>query len=102
MAMNLRSFFSGPEWAEISLPDWFKERAEALIAQLGDDHPEVRVFKDILAAGRIEQEAAIRADELAGTTQNPDVFLLAIDIASHGFTVLQLIAQMVPLRRKAA
>ncbi|MBP1150578.1 hypothetical protein [Methylocaldum sp. RMAD-M] len=102
MAMNLRSFFNGPEWAEIGIPDWFKGRAEALIAQLGDDHPDVQVFKDILAAGRIGQEAVMRADKLAGTTKNADVFLLAVDIATHGFTVLQVIAQMVPLRRKAA
>ncbi|BBA36183.1 uncharacterized protein sS8_4253 [Methylocaldum marinum] len=102
MAINLRSFFSGPEWAEVSIPDWFKERAEALIGQLGDDNPDAQVFKDILVAGRIELEAVMRADELAGTTQNPDVFLLAIDIATHGFTVLQMIAQMVPWREKAA
>ncbi|WP_348760049.1 hypothetical protein [Candidatus Methylocalor cossyra] len=102
MALNLRSFFNGPEWAEISVPEWFRERAAALIAQLGDDHPDVQLFKDLLAAGRIEQEAVQRAGDLAGTTKNPDVFLLAVDIATHSFLVLQLIAQMVPLRQKAA
>ncbi|QXP83115.1 hypothetical protein [Methylococcus sp. Mc7] len=102
MAMNLKAFFSGPEWVEVSVPDWFRERTETVIRALGDDHADVQLFKDILAAGKVSEEAAERADALAGTTQNSDVFLLAVDIAYYAFTVLQTITQVVPVTRPQA
>lgn len=102
MAMNLKAFFPGPEWVEISIPDWFKERAETIIKALGDDQADVLLFKEILAAGKVTEDAAVRADALARATQNSDVFLLAIDIASHAFTVLQTIAQVVPMTKQKA
>lgn len=102
MAMNLKAFISGPEWVEVSVPEWFKERAETVIKTLGDDHAEVQLFKEILAAGTVSENAAERADALAGTTQSSDVFLLAIDIASHAFAVLQTITQVVPMTKPKA
>jgi hypothetical protein len=56
----------------------------------------------MLAAGKVTEDAAIRADALAGATQHGEVFLLAIDIASHAFSVLQVIAQTIPSAKKAA
>lgn len=97
MTLNLKTFFSGPEWVELSIPDWFKERTKTVIQTLGDDHAEVQLFKDILAAGKISVDAVERADALAGSTQNSDVFLLAVDLAYHAFTVLQTITQVVPV-----
>lgn len=101
MAMQLRSFFTGPEWAEISIPDWFKERSQALSARLGAEHPELALFTAILNAGRIEQDAVVNLDQLAGSTQDSEVFLLAVDLATHAFTVMQSIALIAP-RPKAA
>jgi hypothetical protein len=45
MALNLRSFFSGPDWVEVNLPDWFKERAAALVKTIGEDHADVQFSK---------------------------------------------------------
>lgn len=102
MAYNIRTFYSGPAGVEASIPDWFKTRTEALVAQLGDDSPDVQCFKRMLAEGRIVEEMLPEVDQLAGSTQNPEVLLLAVDIATHAFAVSQLVAQMVPLRPKAA
>lgn len=102
MAMNLKAFFSGPEWVEASVPEWFRERTETVVRALGDDHADVRLFKDILAAGKVSADAAERADALAGTTQNSEVFLLAVDIAHYAFTVLQTITQVVPVTKPKA
>lgn len=99
---NMRAFSIGPEWDEISIPDWFKERTEALTAQIGDDSPEAVLFKDILAKGHLTKDALASADKLAGDTQTREVFLLAVDIATHGFTVLQAIPQLSLLQPKAA
>ena len=101
MAMNLRSFFTGPEWAVISVPDWFKERNQALVERLGADNPEIALFAEIVNAGLIEEDAVIKLDQLAGATQDSEIFLLAVDLATHAFTVMQSIALMAP-RPKAA
>lgn len=99
MSMNLKAFFSGPAWVDVTVPEWFKERVDAIAKTLGDDHADLALFKEILAEGKVTEDAAMRADALAGTTQAPEVFLLATDIGLHAFTVLQMITQVVPVER---
>jgi hypothetical protein len=102
MAMTLKTFITGPEWVTVSIPEWFPTRVDALITQFGDQEPELEMFKSILAAEAVSKDAVDQADQLAGTTQHSEVFLLAIDIATHALTVQQMVVNTVPLALKAA
>lgn len=91
----LKSCMKGPdEWPELSIPDWFPPRAEALIAQMGEERPESRAFRQILTDGRIEEKAIDYVDFIASRTQNPDAIQLAIDISQHSFATIKCLALM--------
>jgi hypothetical protein len=96
--LRLRSFFYGPEWPEVSLPDWFKERATALIAALGPDKGESKLFQAILDANSFKLEMVQPLDDLIGFSQNTDAVQLATDISVHAFTTVSIIGQVVPAR----
>jgi hypothetical protein len=87
----------GPtEWPELRIPEWFPERAEALIAQMGEERPESRAFRQILTAGHIEEKAIDYVDFIAGKTENLDAIQLAIDISQHCFTTIKCMT-LIPL-----
>lgn len=103
MTMNMRPLFAAPsDWPAVSVPDWFKERANAVIAELGEESEDVQLFKEILADGHISQNALEKADKLASTTKNQECFLLAIEIGSHAYTVVQSIGQLMPIQAPRA
>jgi hypothetical protein len=97
MTTLLRSCQQGPDWPELTIPDWFRERAEALIAKLGEDHPDSKVFRQILTAGRIEEKAVEHLDFIAGKTQHDETIQLAIDISHHCFATIKVMSA-IPLR----
>lgn len=99
MATLLQSCMKGPqEWpAELTIPDWFKERAEALIGQLGEDHPDSKAFKVILTNGHIDERNVDYVDYIAAKTDNQDSRQLAIDISQHCFTTIKVMT-LIPLR----
>lgn len=97
MATLLKSCMKGPDWPELSIPEWFRERAEALIAALGEDHPDSTVFRQILSAGIIEEKAVDHLDFIAGKTQNEETIKLAIDVSHHCFATIHVMSQ-IPLR----
>jgi hypothetical protein len=99
MGTKLQSCMKGPqEWpAELAVPDWFKERAEALIGQLGEDHPDSKAFRNILSTGHIDERSVDYVDFIASKTDNPDSRQLAIDISQHSFSTIKVMT-LIPLR----
>lgn len=95
MATKLDFSMQGPAWPVISLPDWFAERAAPVIAALGEDHPESKLFRKILAAGKIEESDVDEMDEIMYKLGNPDAFMLAADLSNHAFTTIKVISLMV-------
>jgi hypothetical protein len=83
------------------VPDWYMERVSSLIQTLGDDNPELTIFKDILSAGKLTEEHIQNTHALASSTQQPEIFLLAVDIANHACTIMQAIALIVPVNKPA-
>lgn len=97
MSLKFTTLFHAREWFDINVPDWFKERVETLTKTLGEDNQELTVFKDILSGGKLTEELIQSTNSLAKSTQQPDIFLLAIDIAQHACTAIQTIALLVPV-----
>ncbi len=99
MATKLQSCMKGPmDWpAELTIPDWFKERAEALIAQLGEEHPDSKAFRSILTNGHIDERGVDYVDYIAAMTDIPDSRQLAIDISQHSFATIKVMT-LIPLR----
>jgi hypothetical protein len=99
MATLLQSCMKGPqEWpAELTLPDWFKERAEALIGQLGEDHPDSKAFRSVLTSGQIDEKSIDHMDFIAAKTTNPDSRALAVDLSEHSFSTIKIMT-LIPLR----
>jgi hypothetical protein len=98
MTSLLKSCQRGPDWPEeLSIPDWFRERAEALIGKLGEDHPDSKAFRQILTTGRIEEKAVDYLDFVSGKTNNEETILLAIDISHHCFATIKVMS-MIPYR----
>lgn len=98
MGSKLQSCMKGPEeWPELAIPDWFRERVEALIAQLGEDHPDSKAFGGVLTTGHIEAKGVDHLDFIAGKSQNADSIQLALDISQHCFATI-MIMTLIPLR----
>lgn len=99
MTTNLQSCMKGPQdWpAELTIPDWFKERAEALIGQLGEEHPDSKAFRNILTNGHIDERSVDYVDYIAAKTDIPDSRQLAIDISHHCFSTIKVMT-LIPLR----
>lgn len=93
-ATLLKSCMHGPEWPELSIPDWFRERAEALIGKLGEDHPDFKVFRQILSTGKIEEKAVDHLDFIAGKTEQAETIQLAVDISHHCFAAIKVISSV--------
>lgn len=87
----------GPdEWPELAIPDWFRERAEALIAQLGEDCPESKAFRQILTAGHIEEKALDYVDFVGSRTSNWESIQLAVDLSQHCYSTIKVMT-LIPL-----
>ncbi len=97
MLTLLKSCMKGPDWPELTVPEWYPPRAEAIIAHLGEDNPESKAFKRILTAGRIEEEAIEDLDRIAGKSNNVPTIMLAMDIAQHAFATIRIMTT-IPLR----
>jgi hypothetical protein len=99
MATKLQSCMKGPlDWpTELTIPDWFKERAEALIGQLGEEHPDAKAFRTILSNGHIDERGIDYVDFIASKTENPESRQLAIDISCHSFAIIKVMT-LIPLR----
>ncbi|PPD23475.1 MAG: hypothetical protein CTY24_04220 [Methylobacter sp.] len=97
MSLKFTTLFHAREWFDITVPDWFKERVETLTKTLGEDNEELTVFKDILSGGKLTEELIQNTHVLASSTQQGDIFLLAVDIAQHACTAIQTIALVVPV-----
>jgi hypothetical protein len=98
MATKLQSCMKGPqEWPEITIPDWYRERAEALIAKLGEDHPDSKAFKNILTVGHVEEKAVDYLEFITANTKDEDSIQLAIDLSQHCFTTIKMMT-LIPLR----
>ncbi len=89
MGELLKSCMRGPEWIELSIPDWFRERAEALIAKLGEDHPDSKAFRKILTTGHVEEKDIEFVDFIASKTPNWESIQLAADISQHCFATIK-------------
>jgi len=55
-------------WPKLNAPDWLRPRTEALIAELGEAHPDVQLFVSILQAGIIDETMV---DVLFGLSRRP-------------------------------
>jgi len=99
MATKLQSCMKGPQdWpAELTIPDWFKERAETLIGQLGEEHPDSKAFRTILTNGHIDERGVDYVDYIASKTENADSMQLAIDLSQHCFATIKVMT-LIPLR----
>jgi hypothetical protein len=99
MATKLQSCMKGPmEWpTDLTVPDWFTERAVALIGQLGEEHPDSKAFRSILTNGHIDERSVDYVDYIASKTENPESRQLAIDISNHCFTTIKVMT-LIPLR----
>jgi hypothetical protein len=97
MATLLQSCMKGPDWQEVIVPDWFRERAEALIAQLGEDHPDSKVFRGILSTDKISEKAVDHLEFIAGKTSVGESIQLAIDLSQHCFATIKVMT-LIPLR----
>ena len=100
MSLKFTSLMHAREWFALDVPEWFNERMEALVQTLGEDNPELTVFKNILAEGKLTEELIESTHALAGATQQRDIFLLATDIANHACTAIQTIALTVPVNKQ--
>lgn len=99
MATKLQSCMKGPQdWpAEITVPDWYRERAEAVIARLGEAHPDAKAFKSVLDAGHLDEKTVDYIDFIAANTKESDSIQLAIDISQHCFSTIKVMT-LIPLR----
>lgn len=99
MGTKLQSCMKGPQdWpAELTIPDWFRERAEALIAQLGEDHPDSKAFRSVLTTGHIDEKSVDYVDFISGKSQNDQSIQLAIDLSQHCFATIKIMT-LIPLR----
>jgi hypothetical protein len=68
------------EWTDLTVPEWYKERAEGLIAKLGEERPDSKVFNAILATGQIEEKVIGHVHFIASRTKETDSLQLATDI----------------------
>ena len=53
-------------WPLVNVPDWLRPRTEALIAELGEAHPDVQLFVSILQAGVIDDTIVDRLPACRG------------------------------------
>lgn len=83
----------GPSvWPDIALPDWVAERAQPIVAKLGEDHAASRLFTNILSSGKIEEGAVDQLDDVMYHLGDPDAFMLAADISAHAFATIKVIS----------
>jgi hypothetical protein len=87
---------NGPEWTDLTVPEWYKERAEGLIAKLGEERPDSKVFNAILATGQIEEKVIGHVHFIASRTKETDSLQLAADIVQHSFATLKIMT-LIPL-----
>jgi len=99
MPLNFTSLFPARQWFDMNVPDWLKERVESLVQTLGEDHKDLTLFKDMLSGGKLTEELIDNTHVLASSTQQRDIFLLAVDIAHHACTIMQAIALIVPINK---
>lgn len=99
MPLNFTSLFPARQWFDMNVPDWLKERVESLVQTLGEDHKDITLFKDMLSGGKLTEELIHNTHVLASSTQQRDIFLLAVDIAHHACTIMQAIALIVPVNK---
>ncbi len=97
MSTKLKFSLKGPDWPELSIPDWYKERAAPIIERLGADHPESKALQKILDAGKIEEAAVDELDDLANKSGNVPFIMLAVDTVQHSFTTIMMMT-LIPLR----
>ncbi|MFA5982980.1 MAG: hypothetical protein WC782_03100 [Methylococcaceae bacterium] len=101
MSLNFTNLFPGHQWFDMNVPDWYGERVGALVQTLGDDNQELAILKNILSDGKLTEEHIQNTNALASSTQQPEIFLLAVDIANHACTIMQAISLIVPVNKPA-
>jgi hypothetical protein len=101
MPLNFTNLFPAHQWFDMNVPEWYMERVSSLVQALGDDNQELTIFKDILSSGKLTEEHIQKANVLASSTQQPEIFLLAVDIANHACTIMKAITMIVPVNKPA-
>src|SRR5579872_4494857 len=77
---------------DLDISSSFRARAEALIARLGENDPDVQVFRAILAAGHIDTAATDALTALVPQAKDDDAAQLAIDLGLEYATTVGLVA----------
>ena len=95
MTTKLDFAMQGPAWPEASLPDWFIERTDSVIAALGEDHDLSKLFRKIVSTGKIEEADVDAIDDLMYKLGNPDAFVLCADISAHFFETIKMMSLIV-------
>jgi hypothetical protein len=80
-----------PKWPTLNVPDWLRPRTDDL-ARLGELHPDVRFFRAILDAGRIDESVMDSLSKFIASAETHEAAQMATELSRDCLQAVALVA----------
>jgi hypothetical protein len=79
-------------WPTLYLPDWLLPKTEEL-ARLGEAHPDVQFFRELLRGGRVEETTMEQLTSFIVTAETVEAAQMAIDLSKECILAVGVVAE---------